>query len=253
MPDMFNATVRAIERGKRTLGSSVDRGRRALQRAGYQINPVGPDASKLGVPGTYRPVGLSCPPACALLGICYADDGHVAIAARRSDITLERSLAASTIAIISAMWCDTWARLHVSGDFGQTPDELYIDGLVDIGSRAQSRYGRADVAWTYTHHTRGLFEPYRLLLAAAGVQVVYSLDMPATGKGCAFIVPMGELRSYAGQRLPDGARLVACPAQLTHNRVQCAQCGACPEAWQRGLSIVFGAHGRSSHVIERLV
>lgn len=203
--------------------------------------PVGAGNSKTGTPGTYRPVGPSCP-SCPLEAGCYARFGPVGLHQGRAPIDPLASATAATIAMIAALRSRTAARLHVSGDFyehGKLCAE-YIDLLVECASRVRRRFDfRGIIAWSYTHVDPDEFEPSRLQLAEVGIEVLYS---GLHGPGGALVWPharIGELRA----ELPNLTTL-ACPAQT--RSASCRDCGLCWQAWNRDLCIVFDPHGRGA-------
>jgi hypothetical protein len=204
--------------------------------------PVGAGNSKTGVPGTYRPVGPSCP-SCPLDAGCYARFGPVGLHQARASIDALAGATAAAIAIIAALRMGTAARLHVSGDFyanGQLSTE-YLGWLIHCAAVIQKNFQVATpVAWSYTHVDRVEFEPWRLKLAEVGIEVLYS-GQPSCGG--AVVWPhdrLAELRS-------DHPRLsiVACPAQT--RSLNCRDCGLCWNAWSKQLCIAFDPHGRGAN------
>jgi len=217
----------------------LDFGRQLAASLGLPCNPVGANNAKTGTPATYRPVGPTCPP-CPISDACYAKYGHVKLHAQRSASNTSASLAAAAVAIAVAMKTGTLARLHVSGDFftDGLPDVAYINGVVDIAQHVREQQQIAEpVAWTYTHASKEIFEPYRLLLEDAGVQVLYS---DVVESGGAVVWPFAQLDDLRRQH--PSQVFLRCPAQL-HKAITCRRCLRCITARDRGECIVFDPHG----------
>lgn len=105
------------------------------------------DNAKLG-PGvgtTYRPVGITCPTSCPLLGNgCYAQKGHVAIHAAKS---------ADDNHNLTKLAGNTLARHLVSGDWLKTLktgrkvlDQAFVRAVITLHRKAPWLVG-----WGYTH------------------------------------------------------------------------------------------------------
>lgn len=217
----------------------LDFGRQLAASLGLPCNPVGANNAKTGTPATYRPVGPTCPP-CPISDVCYAKFGRVKLHAQRSKSNTSASLTAAAVAIAVSVKMGTLARLHVSGDFfndGVT-DEAYINGLVEIAGyvRIQQQLD-GPVAWTYTHASKEVFEPNRLLLDEAGIRVLYS---GVVEPGGAVVWPFSKLEQLRRQH-PEQA-FVRCPAQL-HKSITCRLCLRCLSAAARSECIVFDPHG----------
>ena len=229
----------------RTLGDRM----RKIARTYGPTNPVGDGDAKTGAPGTYRPVGDTCPLSCAHHpennGTCYALFHNVNRHQRRAIVDVDAALRSSSVAIVWAVATDRVARLQVSGDKGRTLQEArpYIDGLIAIGEQVRAHYGQdTDCAWSYTAlpdivATRIYL---RQLSERAGIHVRLSGH---NGYNGAIVYPHD--RVYETQRgqtwFGSQAQPLKCPAQLTHNAVDCQTCKAC---WTRPHRvIVFDPHG----------
>lgn len=203
--------------------------------------PVGAGNSKTGTPGTYRPVGPSCPP-CPLAAGCYARFGPVGLHQARAGVGAEASVTAAMIAMVAAIRAETVARLHVSGDFYQHSqlDVAYLQLLVDCTAQLRRLLSPTPpLAWTYTHIARREFEPWRLRLEAVGIEVLYSGHH---GAGGALVWPHARLDELRASQ-PD-TTVVACPAQT--RSASCRDCGLCWQARRKALCIVFDPHGRGA-------
>lgn len=224
----------------------VAHGRELAWDLGLQPNPVGADNHKTGVPGTYRPVGRSCPP-CPLERVCYARYGPAGWHQDRSTAELAASLSAAAIAMVAAAKTVTLARLHVSGDFYRDGhlDEAYLAGLEMLAREVRARlFTDGPVAWTYTHAPPEIFEARRLTLEQAGVVVLYSGQ---SGSGGALVHPHRKLEELAA-KYPT-VRFRACPAQI--HGATCRECRLCWRSRELGLCIVFDPHGPGAeHYVE---
>lgn len=225
----------AAERGrKRTADGSLNR----MRALGTGLNPVGAGDEKTGVPGTYRPVGPTCPDSCAQKEACYALVGNVALHQRRSDADPVKGARTALAAVIAAhVGGHSAARLHVSGDFGRTDDEVdaYARALLGALRAARIVTGRTGVmAWTYTHHPR--VRRWVGLLKAAGLHVRYS---DVNGPNGAIVVDRFSAGTMARVRAEGTASVAKCPAQLRNTT-----CDACTLCWTRpDVTIAFAAHG----------
>ncbi len=209
-----------------------------VQKMRGDANPVGVGDEKTGVPGTYRPVGPTCPDSCPQAEACYATSGNVAIHQANSSADIERSVRAAAIAIVAAYRSGLpAARLHVSGDFGRTDDEVdaYCRALLKMLAAFRRKLdvpqGRI-VAWSYTHHPR-VVSRWLGLLKAAGVHVRRSDHVGPNG---AIVLPFDRV---VQARRDTGMRIAKCPAQISD--VDCAACTLC---WTRpDVVIAFDPHG----------
>jgi hypothetical protein len=235
--DLLDELIDApIKRGG--LKHMLSKGRRAARRLGLPCNPIGAGTSKLGLAGTYRPVGKTCPSSCPLLDRgCYAQQGQVAMQQRRASEELLASLVSAAIVMVCAARYRQIARLHVSGDF-YTPtgqlDLAYLCGLINLGTRLRSQLGSsAPLAYTYTHgEDMGV---WMWLLRKAGVLVRQS-GMPGHG-GCV-VEPFESVPALKAAH--PQLTFARCRAQLD-DITQCRDCKLC---WEReDLTIVFAPHG----------
>lgn len=224
----------------------VAHGRELAHDLDLPLNPVGVSNKKTGTPGTYRPVGLSCPP-CPVAAECYALGRPTTYHQERATTSRLASVTSAAIAMTIAQRQGTLARLHIAGDFfdGGVLDVGYIDELAELGALIRECFDtQGPVAWSYTHTAPELFEPYRLLLEDGGVVVLYS-GSPAPGG--ALIWPhdlMDELREAHPER-----QFIRCPAQV--RKATCRDCGLCWQARGRGLCIVFDPHGAKAAGLRR--
>ncbi len=231
-------TLIALPLKRGGLTQMLSRGRRTAKRLGLACNPLGAGTSKLGLAGNYRPVGETCPSSCPLLNKgCYAQQGQVAMQARRASSDVMASLTSAAIVMACAARYRQIARLHVAGDF-YTPaghlDLEYLCGLINLGTRLRSQLGHsAPLAYTYTHgEDMGV---WTLLLKKAGV-VVRQSGVPGHG-GCV-VEPFDGLPALRAA-YPD-LTFARCRAQLD----EITQCRDCKLCWEReDLTIVFSPHG----------
>lgn len=221
------ATARLLARGKRWLA-----------RRDLPCVPVGQGNAKTGVPSTYRAVGPTCGP-CPHEATCYADRGRTGIHSRNSDRSIEAAVYGAALASTVALLTGTIARLHVSGDGGQSGEDFradswspeYIQGLAALRlvllDAGLVQPGEPH-AWGYTRLPCDPFEFERLGIAmrrsgyrgAMGAIVVRDWD---------------ELRRAHW----DGPRPMRCREQL--DGTPCHQCGLC---WTRpDRAVAFLAHG----------
>lgn len=204
--------------------------------------PVGDGDGKTASPGTYRPVGGTCPSTCPFLGNgCYAQGGNVALHQRRARAEREAALLGAAVAFVWARVTGRVSRLHVSGDVGQTWDEQYLAGLRDLAIEVNTQSGAmrgTPVAWTYTHHDVSARDRLAALrgLASVGIHVRRSDHLGHNG---VVVMPFSEVPTV---RRETGVRLAKCPAQLRDTN--CADCTLC---WTRpDLTVVFDPHGQAN-------
>lgn len=204
--------------------------------------PVGDGDVKTASPGTYRPVGGTCPSTCPFLGNgCYAEGGNVALHQRRARAERDAALIGAAIAMVWARVSGRVARLHVSGDVGQTWDVQYLAGLRELAIEVNTQSGAkrgTPVAWTYTHHEmdRHRLEHLRMLASVGGIHVRRSDHLGTNG---VIVMPFAEVPQV---RRETGVRLAKCPAQLRDTN--CSDCTLC---WTRpDLTIVFDPHGQAN-------
>lgn len=215
-------------------------GRRAAARLGLPCNPLGAGTSKLGLAGTYRPVGATCPASCPLLDQgCYAQQGQVGMQQRRASAELLASLTSAAIVMTCSARHAQIARLHVSGDLYAPDGALdlpYLCGLIHIATRLRRAPGlgaKALFAYTYTHgEDLGV---WTMLLREAGILVRQSGH---AGHGGCVVEPFEGLEALSAA-YPE-VRFARCRAQLD-DLTQCRDCALC---WEREeLTIVFAPHG----------
>lgn len=252
---MSASTRRAISDLVRLLGNSrivdsnrlIGHGRELAADLDLPCDPVGAGNSKTGTPGTYRPVGPSCPP-CPLDASCYARFGPVGIHQARASTDAAASVTAAMIAIVAAIRADTVARLHVSGDFYRHGhlSTSYLQLLIECAEVLRIVLAPTNpLAWTYTHVSRDEFEPWRLKLERVGIEVLYSGQHDVGG---ALVYPHERIAELRTAR-PD-VTVVACPAQT--RSVSCRDCGLCWQARRTRLCIVFDPHGRGAPALRLL-
>lgn len=217
-------------RSLKTLGTYL---RRVVKN--HAGNPIGDGDSKTQSPGTYRPVGSTCPACPYFKNGCYAHGGNVAIHAQSAAVSQEAALVAAIGAMTWGALTSRPCRLHVSGDFGQSWEEAepYVRELVRAANEVRERFGPVQ-AWTYTHLPQtdlGL----RLVqeMRENGIFVRWSDFVGSGGAIVASFDDMINLREEYGQRIAK------CPAQL--RKVSCADCRLC---WTHpDLTIAFAPHG----------
>ncbi len=207
----------------------------AKQKYHVKPNPMGLRNKKVAGPCTYRPLKRTCPSNCAYLETCYANAGHVSLAARRASSLAEESLFAVAAMLACGEQSDVPVRLHVSGDFflDDEIDVEYIEGLVLLGHTA--KHPTKPWAWTYTHADEELFKGYAEILKGAGIAVLFSDLFEAGG---AVVYPFDLLHELVP---PTGASLFKCPQQI--NGTPCIVCKACLTAQEDARCIVFNPHG----------
>ena len=215
---------------------------RSLVVASGAVNPAGSGNSKTALPGTYRPVGDTCPQACPLLNQgCYAQQGNTALHARRASALSAPSLRSALLAMVEAARGGTVARLHVSGDFLGPDGELdteYVDGLIVIAKVLGERFPRTKVlAFTYTHVT-GIDDTIEAL-RNVGI-VVRRSGRPE---------PWGAVVLPKSANYPAAARAVGatyCPAQAAKDVGQYVTCQDCTLCWTRDRLVAFRPDGNSN-------
>lgn len=239
--DTVRSFVDAAERGRsRKVDTVTDR----VRKVGGLL-PFGSGDEKTGAPGTYRPVGDTCPDTCPHLqsGACYAMYGRVELQQRRSSTDVQKAVRTALAAIVAAYASGTAAaRLHVSGDFGKTDED--VDTYCRELLRAVAAYRRVTgdervtLAWSYTHHPR--MRRWVGLLRRAGISVRYS---DVLGRNGAVVYPHDRIAELRAQTDRPVAK---CPAQLRD--VSCAECGLC---WTRpDVVIAFDPHGTGKGKVE---
>lgn len=238
-------------RSKADERSFLNAAKRVFQRHGINPNPVGAANSKTGVPGTYRPITTedgwtSCPGTCPYLSDCYAQQYFTGHWQSQASLNLWESLASAAIAIVVARRSETIARLHVAGDLGlnkRSLDHDYVDGLVWLGRYFRRAWGKSPIAYTYTHWPEEKLGDTLLRLRDVGIHV---RESDKWGPNGAVVAPHDHIPTL---RKATGLDLVLCPAQLTHNHVQCADCRICWEYPNK--VIVFEPHGAKRGTVEQ--
>lgn len=237
---------RASTKSPRPTREVIRCGRQTARRLGYHVNPVGDGDRKTAAPGTYRPVGRTCPPTCPYLGNgCYAEEANVNLHQRRAgeaDVVDERqgAVVAAAIAMVAAAQVAKVARLHVSGDgaLGEAADLLYWTAIAQVSRWVRERYGTGG-AWTYTHLGRDAFGPLHAKLRECGVMVRFSDDW---GEWGAVTLPFEHVAAF---RELTGRKVAKCLAQLTD--MTCMDCRLC---WERPEYVIaFDPHGNWGRLV----
>jgi hypothetical protein len=220
------------------------------------LNPIGDGDSKTQTPGTYRPVGPTCPDSCPRLidEDCYALGGNVGIHQRRALVELEAAFRSAEVVFIWAVQTYRWARLHVSGGFGKEDEtelrQTYVDGLCELANRVNRLAGRpigTDIAWTYTHLPGVTFDtPWIAQLRASGIHVRISDHVGPNG---AIVGDHSQFKGIRAKLKPLGLKPVKCLAQV--GDYSCRTCGIC---WERPeLVVVFHPEGmRKARLLRQL-
>jgi hypothetical protein len=206
---------------------------RAIRETLPTAGPLGDQDAKTASPGTYRPVGATCPSSCPYLQsrACYAEYGNVAIHQRRASAEMEAAIHAAIGTMVWAAQTERTARLHVAGDLGKELDLEYIAALCEVAREVKAlRGGDGYVAWTYTHHPD---HPALQTMREAGIAV--RLSDRAGDWGAVVVADRDEARDLR----ETGVKVAVCPAQL--GDTNCAKCTLC---WSRpDITIGFLAHG----------
>lgn len=110
-----------------------------------KVVPMGNNA-KLGpgVATTYRPVGPTCPPDCAMADACYAKRGRVAIQARASEGDTDDLRAAAGNTLIRHVVSGDWFREGADGR--KLVDRELLAEAIELHTSAPWLTG-----WGYTH------------------------------------------------------------------------------------------------------
>ena len=237
-------------------GGLIGKAKQRARALGFAPNPLGNQASKLGLMATYRPLATTCPARCPMRGRgCYAEQGRVGLAQRRATDRLDASLSAAAISMVLAARYRQVARLHVSGDFATRDDgldEAYLSGLCAIAGRIRHHGVPASraLAYGYTHVDPRVMGEWFGRLGRAGIVLRASgvVDDEVGAPG-AIVHPFEGMEGLR-ERYP-GARFAKCRAQLD-DIIQCVDCKLC---WERpDLTIVFEPHSAGKkHILEQLV
>jgi hypothetical protein len=201
---------------------------------------------------TYRPVGLTCPSECPLLGNgCYAQSGPTSLHQRRAvggRVSLREAF--------RQLPHGARVRHLVSGDLFQD-DRPDLEAVAELREAHQAR---PDVqGWGYTHGWRRL-DPYRLNLdnltfnasceTEAEVRQALARGWPAV-----MVVPS----DHPKRRAYEGFEAVVCPNQTVG--LTCDRCGLCLERDRsrdgRPLVVAFRVHGaqrkRATQAVQKKV
>ncbi|MDH5523103.1 MAG: hypothetical protein OEY01_03780 [Desulfobulbaceae bacterium] len=226
-------------------------GKTFFKKNGIDPNPVGPNNRKTGVAGTYAKVGETCPSTCPYLDNgCYAQHGQVNMHQNRAVTELEPSLSAAALAMYASIRGKSITRLHVSGDFGNN-NTIWVDyilGLCELASSLKELMGidsKEVVAFTYTHFPKETFEPYRLLLKAHGISVVYSDIIEVGG---AIVANSSDIPRLRGE---SGLLIKQCLNQTAD--VLCKDCTWCWTFERRKLIVAFDPHGSKGKTVQKTV
>lgn len=219
--------------------------RRRVDKLGLALAPSGVGNRKTAAVGTYRSVSASCP-VCPYKGNgCYAQQDKVGMIQARADVPLPAHLNSVALALAVSAACKTRARIHVSGDFGDSQGNLdleYLEGVERVARQVRAAFNTADmIGWSYTHFPESVFKPYEERLRAAGIGVRYS---DKVGKNGAIIRKFDTIQK--GERAPDGSMLIKCPAQLRAD-FACKDCKLCANG--NGV-VVFDPHGAQAQAVE---
>lgn len=220
----------------------IKTGREALRQEGFEPNPVGVGNRKTELPGTYRPVGASCPKTCALLGEgCYAQKGRVNMVQVRAEVNLAKDLSSAGLAMATAanMAKPGPARLHVSGDLLKNGelDQDYIDGLVEMAPKVSSE--SPVKAYGYTHAKGEEARKAISRLKSAGIVIRQSLDdKPAPGG--AFVAEKNFSNFIELKMANPGVPMAKCREQV--DGTSCANCGICYEEKYDKVCVIFAKH-----------
>lgn len=196
------------------------------------------DAAGRPVFAVYRPVDLTCPQDCALLGAgCYAQQGNVNIHQKRSGAE-----SFDPVRWVLGLPQNALVRWSVSGDVVGTDGAEYREAIHVAHTL------RPDVrGWSYTH---AWSDPAVALWAQSlpsNVRIVASLDDPADEdraralgwRTVCSVTPTEDGQSFTEEeaRAVRASGRLPCPAQRV--AIGCADCSACG----RDGSIVFAVHG----------
>jgi hypothetical protein len=193
---------------------------------------------------TYRPVGDTCDPHCALLDNgCYAQGGRVAPVAKRS---AEQSF--DLVKRAATLPPGSFVRLDVSGDKVGPDGARYRDSIsVAFATRPDVR------VWSYTHSWADAPVAEWGASLPANVSIVASLDVPeqetaarAMGwRTVASVTPTADGETFTAEeaRAVRALGRFPCPAQIQGVKVGCADVMCCSKP---GRHVVFAAHGQSS-------
>jgi len=232
--------VRLLSGSRLKKGSQlIAHGRELAFDLGLEVAPVGAGNGKTGTPGTYRPLGLTCPK-CTIEHECYARYGPVGIHQERAPKEFLPSVVAALIAMTTALKLGTLARLHISGDFfcdGEI-DAEYIHWLVFAGDLVQKQFATVQkIAWTYTKIDPLLFEQSRLTLQSVGIEIVYSGQKQTGGS---VVWPHALIHLLHAD---DGNKTTFIPCLSQTHNIPCKGCCLCWQTREKNICIAFEPHG----------
>lgn len=234
--------------------------------------PFRPTAVAPFCSSTYVSIDATCPDSCKFKrapdgshGGCYVDAGKTVHTIRRLDAEAAPftgdDVIVSEADVIDRSFPKGVAqdgarggrdlRLHVGGDT-TTPEATAFLG--DAAARWRAR-GGGDV-WTYTHRwktvPRSAWGPAVAVLASVEN---YDQMFEAAKQGYAPAVVVTSHKSHKAKVLPNGVRLIPCPAEFDGGPT-CVECRLClaPDAlFKRRAGISFALHGvDKKHALVRL-
>lgn len=103
-----------------------------------------------GVATTYRPVGPTCPPDCAMASACYANRGRVAIHAKRSEGRTDALRAAAANTLVRHVVSGDWFREGADGR--KLVDSQLLLEAIELHESCPWLTG-----WGYTHGADRLY------------------------------------------------------------------------------------------------
>lgn len=203
-----------------------------------KVTPNGAN-SKLG-PGvgtTYRPVGITCPNTCPLLGAgCYAQRGRVAIQAARSSTDNHDLMKLAGNTLVRHLVSGDWLKATKTGR--KVLDRAFFRAVVALHRRCPWLTG-----WGYTHDARA-FEaakidpralPENLHILASCHTADEKAALNAGGWRTARVIDETEDRQPDEFLCPvDAQKRKGVPKD---NRTNCSRCRACFDA--KGRNIAF--------------
>jgi len=236
------------------MTQAINHVRDYFNREGIGYVPMGTGNSKTHLPSTYRPVGKTCPGDCPLVEICQARKGRVELSQRRASADpIPGAISALTCMAAGACHGGKPARLHVSGDFIRRGDPQldqvdwrYTSWLIRAAELVRRRYkipAEQKLAFGYTQHFSHQIPHLVRMLGERGIVLLRS-NLPVVGG--AILYPREGYQDLKA-RFPH-LKLAKCPAEVS-DRISCANCGLCWEAYEKGLTIVFKAkHNKRGRV-----
>ncbi len=193
-----------------------------------KVVPSG-DNAKLG-PGvgtTYRPVGVTCPPSCPLMGNgCYAQRGHVGIHAAKSINDNHNLMRLAGNTLVRHLVSGDWMRKNAKGQ--TVLDRAFVGAVVKLHRLCPWLTG-----WGYTHDVKQFDKagikpsdlPSNLHILASCDSADEKAEYNASGWRTARVI------QESSERQPDE---FLCPVDAqkrkgveTAKRTNCARCKAC--------------------------